>query len=211
MGWSELILVGIVALIVVGPKDFPVMFNAMGKVFAKIKRIGQEFSDALHDAAETSGAEDISDELQSLNDPQFFGADSLKNAAEKFDQWEPGISRKTIGSETAKLAQKRAKMAQKNRKKAADILEKKNADISENIPKNKVKKRTSYKKASSNSSSQRTTSSQRTGSTKKKSSTTHKTKTLSNATQKKQSSSDKTSSASTSKKTKSQQQSDKSA
>ncbi|MEM9438345.1 MAG: twin-arginine translocase TatA/TatE family subunit, partial [Pseudomonadota bacterium] len=30
MGWSELILIGVVALIVVGPKDLPVMFQALG-------------------------------------------------------------------------------------------------------------------------------------------------------------------------------------
>ncbi|MEO9464349.1 twin-arginine translocase TatA/TatE family subunit, partial [Sulfitobacter pontiacus] len=31
MGWSELLVVGVVALIVVGPKDLPVLFRKVGQ------------------------------------------------------------------------------------------------------------------------------------------------------------------------------------
>ena len=31
LGWTELMVIGIVALIVVGPKDLPGMFQAVGK------------------------------------------------------------------------------------------------------------------------------------------------------------------------------------
>ena len=32
LGWTELLLIGIVALIVVGPKDLPGMFRNLGKL-----------------------------------------------------------------------------------------------------------------------------------------------------------------------------------
>ena len=40
MGWTELLLVGIVALIVVGPKDLPVLFRNIGKFAGKAKAMG---------------------------------------------------------------------------------------------------------------------------------------------------------------------------
>ena len=37
IGWTELLLIGIVALIVVGPKDLPGMFQAVGRFVGKAR------------------------------------------------------------------------------------------------------------------------------------------------------------------------------
>ena len=37
IGWSELVLIGVVALIFVGPKDLPRMFHALGRFTAKAR------------------------------------------------------------------------------------------------------------------------------------------------------------------------------
>ncbi len=113
MGWSELILVGVVALIVVGPKDLPVMFQALGKMTAKVRRMAREFSSAMNEAADASGASDIAKDLKGLSNPRNFGMDALKDAADTFDKWEPGQTQKAMGPETAKLAQERAEAARK--------------------------------------------------------------------------------------------------
>ena len=39
LGWSELLVIGIVALIVVGPKDLPGMFRTVGNFVGKAKRM----------------------------------------------------------------------------------------------------------------------------------------------------------------------------
>ena len=52
LGWQELLVIGTVALIVVGPKDLPKLFNKVGKVFGKIKQISREFYDQINEAAE---------------------------------------------------------------------------------------------------------------------------------------------------------------
>ncbi|MGR3491442.1 MAG: Sec-independent protein translocase protein TatB [Shimia sp.] len=119
MGWSELILVGIVALIVVGPKDLPVMFQALGKMTAKVRRMAREFSSAMNDAADASGASDISKELKGLTSPKSMGMDALKEAADSFDKWQPGQTQRAMGPETAKLAQERAEAARKIREATA--------------------------------------------------------------------------------------------
>ena len=38
IGWFEILIIAIVAIIVVGPKDFPVMLKKMGSWFGTIKR-----------------------------------------------------------------------------------------------------------------------------------------------------------------------------
>ncbi|MEM9350302.1 MAG: Sec-independent protein translocase protein TatB [Pseudomonadota bacterium] len=113
MGWSELILIGVVALIVVGPKDLPVMFQALGKMTAKVRRMAREFSNAMNEAADASGASDIAKDLKGLSNARNFGVDALKDAADQFDKWEPGQTQKAMGPETAKLAQERAEAKRK--------------------------------------------------------------------------------------------------
>lgn len=118
MGWSELILVGVVALIVVGPKDLPVLFQSLGKMTAKVRRMAREFQTAMRDAAESTGANDIAGDLKGLTSGRSLGIDALKDAAESFDKWEPTQPR-VMGSETAKLTQERAEAARKIREAAA--------------------------------------------------------------------------------------------
>ena len=95
IGWSELILIGIVALIVVGPKDLPRMFHALGRMTAKARAMAREFSSAMEDAAKQSGIKDATkglEEVRSLTSRKSLGLDALDRAATKFEQWDPKAS-----------------------------------------------------------------------------------------------------------------------
>ncbi|NCW53489.1 MAG: twin-arginine translocase subunit TatB, partial [Rhodobacteraceae bacterium] len=52
LGWTELLVIGIVALIVIGPKDLPVMFRKVGQFVGKARGMAREFSRAMDDAAD---------------------------------------------------------------------------------------------------------------------------------------------------------------
>ena len=52
LGWQELFVIGVVALIVVGPKDLPKLFNKIGRTVGKIKQISREFYDQMNETAE---------------------------------------------------------------------------------------------------------------------------------------------------------------
>lgn len=121
MGWMELMLVGVVALIVVGPKDLPVMFQSLGKMSAKVKRMAREFQGAMNDAANSTGVGDIAKDLKGLTSPKALGIDKLKEAADSFDKWEPGKAKPVAGSETAKLAAERAEQVRKIREKTTEV------------------------------------------------------------------------------------------
>jgi sec-independent protein translocase protein TatB len=89
LSWSELMVVGIVALIIIGPKDLPGMFRELGRFTAKIRAMGREFSRAMEQAAKESGVNDIASDLRKATSPKAMGLDAVKSAADKFEKWDP--------------------------------------------------------------------------------------------------------------------------
>ncbi|MFN5998066.1 MAG: Sec-independent protein translocase protein TatB [Paracoccaceae bacterium] len=89
LSWSELLVVAIVALIIIGPKDLPGMFRELGRFTAKIRAMGREFSRAMEQAAKESGVKDVADDLRSVTSAKSMGLDTVKSAADKFEKWDP--------------------------------------------------------------------------------------------------------------------------
>lgn len=96
LSWSELLVIGIVALIIIGPKDLPGMFRELGRFTAKIRAMGREFSRAMEQAAKESGVKDVANDLNAVVDPlrkaanpSSMGLDAVKSAADKFEKWDP--------------------------------------------------------------------------------------------------------------------------
>lgn len=78
IGMSEMAIVGVVALIVVGPKDLPVMFRKVGQFVGKARGMARDFSRAMNDAADEAGVKDVTDTLKQASDLSNKG---LKDAA----------------------------------------------------------------------------------------------------------------------------------
>lgn len=103
IGWTEFLLIAIVALIVVGPKDLPGLFRSVGRFVGKAKGMAREFSRAMEDAADESGVKDISASLRAAANPKQFGMDKVKEATDSFKAWEPSSS---LDPERAAMAKK---------------------------------------------------------------------------------------------------------
>jgi len=105
LGMTEMLVVGVVALIVVGPKDLPVMFRRVGQFVGKAKGMAREFSSAMNDAADDTGVRDIAGginkSLKAATNPVGTAMDGVKEAASSITDLDPD-------SETAKLAAQRA-------------------------------------------------------------------------------------------------------
>ena len=110
LGWSELLVIGVVALIVVGPKDLPVLFRRVGQFVGKARGMAREFSRAMEQAADEAGVKETAKSLKSIADPKKMGLDAVKDATrdvtDSFKGWNPD-------SETGKLAAERAEAAKK--------------------------------------------------------------------------------------------------
>lgn len=48
-GFAEIVVLALLAIIVVGPKDLPKLMRTLGGFMAKIRAMGQEFKDAFAD------------------------------------------------------------------------------------------------------------------------------------------------------------------
>jgi sec-independent protein translocase protein TatB len=113
LGWSEMVLVAIVALIVIGPKDLPGMFRAAGEFTGKARGMAREFSRAMEAAADDSGVKDISSSLKAAANPQKFGVDKIKEAT----GISPGPATREL---TEQRAAKKAQMSDAMAKAATD-------------------------------------------------------------------------------------------
>lgn len=91
IGWSELLLIGIVALIVVGPKDLPKLFHALGQFTAKARSMARDFQRAMEQAAREAGAEDVANmakDLRNMTSPKSLGLNALDAAGKRIDTWD---------------------------------------------------------------------------------------------------------------------------
>lgn len=59
LSWTELLVLGIVALIVIGPKELPALMNKMGKVVGTIRRMGADFQREINRSANLDQVRDI--------------------------------------------------------------------------------------------------------------------------------------------------------
>jgi sec-independent protein translocase protein TatB len=109
LGMSEMVVVGVVALIVIGPKDLPGLFRTMGQFTGKARMMAREFSRAMETAADEAGVKDISKTLRAAADPKKFGTDKIKEA--------PGM---TKGPATAELSEERQAAKEKMSKAMGD-------------------------------------------------------------------------------------------
>lgn len=98
IGWTELMVIGIVALIVIGPKDLPEMFRTLGRFTAKAKGMAREFSRAMESAADESGVKDVASDLRKMTSAKSMGLDAVKDAASKFEAWDPLKSSKSTAA-----------------------------------------------------------------------------------------------------------------
>ena len=64
IGWMELLVIGIVALIVVGPKDLPRMFRKVGQFTGRIRAMAKDFQRAMDEAADESGMTELNRDLR---------------------------------------------------------------------------------------------------------------------------------------------------
>ena len=82
LGWTELLIIGVVALIVVGPKDLPGMFRAVGQFVGKAKGMARDFSRAMNDAADESGVNEIQKSFKTASNPMKTAMNELKKTTQ---------------------------------------------------------------------------------------------------------------------------------
>lgn len=66
LGWTEMLVIGVVALIVIGPRDLPVVMNRIGKFAGQIRRMGADFQREIN---KTTGLDEVRNLRNSITAP----------------------------------------------------------------------------------------------------------------------------------------------
>ncbi|WID97231.1 Sec-independent protein translocase protein TatB [Bosea vestrisii] len=81
IAWSEMLLIGGVALVVIGPKDLPGALRAAGQAIGKIRRMASEFQGQFNDAMREAELTDLKKQVEDIG--------NSVQASTNFDPIEP--------------------------------------------------------------------------------------------------------------------------
>ena len=82
IGWSELVVIGVVALIAIGPKELPTVLRTLGQYMGKIKRMSAEFQSQFQEALREAELSDLKQHAQDIQSAvtDFSKYDPMANA-----------------------------------------------------------------------------------------------------------------------------------
>ena len=66
IGYTEILVIALVAIIVIGPKDLPKVLRAFGRTMQKVRGMAREFQGHLDQAMREAGVDDIKNEINNL-------------------------------------------------------------------------------------------------------------------------------------------------
>lgn len=125
IGWMELLVIGVVALIVVGPEDLPGMFKKLGQMVGKVRGMAKDFTNAMNDAADGSGMTEMTKDLRKaakFTNPKAMAKDMMGDVMKDIDP-----DKYEDGSETKIIAEKQAASQAEARARAIALREKRAA------------------------------------------------------------------------------------
>jgi sec-independent protein translocase protein TatB len=67
LSWGEVMVIGAVALIVIGPKDLPKALRMVGNMTGKVRRMASEFQSQFNDAMREAELDEIRKQVEGVN------------------------------------------------------------------------------------------------------------------------------------------------
>lgn len=68
IAWSEFLIVAVVALVVVGPRDLPALLRNVGRMIGTVRRMAGEFQTQFNDALKEAELDELRREVSGLKD-----------------------------------------------------------------------------------------------------------------------------------------------
>lgn len=117
IGWQELFIIGLVAIIVIGPKELPRVLRTVTLGIRKVRGMARDFQDGLEELAREADLQDLRKEIEegvggelqkdieSIGDPTHDVEESVREIGKALDEPEtPRISSKPAEKPAAKPA-----------------------------------------------------------------------------------------------------------
>ncbi len=67
IGWTELLVIAVVAVVVIGPKDLPRVMRMVGQWTGKMKRMAREFQGQFNEALREAELEDVRKDVEAIS------------------------------------------------------------------------------------------------------------------------------------------------
>lgn len=83
VGYSEIFVLALIAIVVIGPKDLPKVLRAFGRTMSKVRGMASEFQGHVNVAMKEAGLEDVQKDLQALKigNPMLSSSSSSSSAS----------------------------------------------------------------------------------------------------------------------------------
>jgi sec-independent protein translocase protein TatB len=99
LGWSELFLIGVVALVVIGPKDLPKAMRGLAKMMSRARGLSREFQDGVSEMMREAELDELRRKMEQARTFDLAGrakemVDPTGTLSEHFDPAEFELGRK---------------------------------------------------------------------------------------------------------------------
>ena len=99
LGMTEMIVIGGIALLVVGPKDLPKVFKGIASVMKQIRKLTREFQGVVNDMIRESDLDELRKEAQDLRqsiDPTSEIRDAMKEVEDEVRETSASVNSKDL-------------------------------------------------------------------------------------------------------------------
>lgn len=96
LGMTEMIVIGVIALLVVGPKDLPRLFKGIAGFMRQIRKLTREFQGVVNDMIRESDLDDLRKEAQDLRssiDPTQDLRDAMRETEDEINEASNAVSK----------------------------------------------------------------------------------------------------------------------
>ncbi len=83
---GKLLIIAIIALVVIGPKELPGVLRQVGVALAKVRRMAAEFQGQFAEAMRESELEELKKDVQKMSDTANFNFDPLADMKDQFNE-----------------------------------------------------------------------------------------------------------------------------
>jgi sec-independent protein translocase protein TatB len=104
IGWTEMAVIAVIAILIIGPKELPVVLRSLGRWAGKARRAARDIQSGIEELARESELSDLKNELSDAAEH----LDVKEQIKESLDPLEPGNGNDSDGGKPADKSDKPA-------------------------------------------------------------------------------------------------------
>jgi len=96
IGWTELLVLAVLAILIVGPKDLPRMLYSLGQALGKMRRQADDFRRQFNESMREAGMDEVRNDMKKMSDLN--PANQIRNEIESTFTDKPSSTSESSGA-----------------------------------------------------------------------------------------------------------------